>query len=66
MKYAERIRELRIEKKINRETLAKVIGVSERAIAFWETGVNEPKASYIIKLAEYFGVTAGYILGVEE
>ena len=32
---------------------------------FWEKGINEPKASYIISIAKYFGVTADYLLGLE-
>lgn len=43
--------------------LAKAIGVSQKAVDYWERGVNEPKASYIIKLADFFGVSADFLLG---
>jgi len=58
-----RIKELREERQLSQNKLAQVIGVSQKAIDYWERGVNEPKASYIIKLADYFGVSADYLLG---
>lgn len=66
MKIAERIYELRIEMKISQQTLADEIGVSRRAITFWESGINEPKATYIARLSKFFGVSADYLLGLEE
>ena len=57
------IKELRLEKSLSQQSLGKLIGVSQKAIDYWERGVNEPKASYIIKLADFFGVSADYLLG---
>ena len=62
---SKRIYELRKDKNISQSTLAKEIGVTQKAIDFWEKGINEPKASYIIKLAKFFGVTTDYLLGLE-
>lgn len=66
MKIAERIYELRTEMKVSQQKLADEIGVSRRAITFWESGINEPKATYIARLAKFFGVSADYLLGLEE
>ena len=57
MKLGERIKELRIEKGYSQMTLAKIIGVSQKAIDYWERNVNEPKASYIIALVTTFEIT---------
>ena len=62
---SKRIYELRKEKNISQGGLAKVIGVTQKAIDFWEKGINEPKATYIINLAKFFGVTSDYLLGLE-
>ena len=62
----ENIKELRQENNLSQAELAKAIGVSQKAIDFWEKGINEPKASYIIKLAKFFGVSCDYLLGVED
>ncbi len=61
----ERIKELRQEKSLSQANVAKAIGVSQKAIDYWERGVNEPKASYIIALADFFGVSCDYLLGKE-
>lgn len=47
---------------MSQQALAKQIGVSQKAIDYWERNVNEPKASYIVLLADFFGVTADYLL----
>lgn len=57
-----RINELRKERGLSQHALAKQIGVSQKAIDYWERNVNEPKASYIVLLADYFEVTADYLL----
>lgn len=57
-----RIKELRNERNISQMNLAKQIGVSQKAIDYWERGVNEPKASYIVLLCDYFDISADYLL----
>ena len=65
MTIAESIKELRLERGLSQAALAKSIGVSEKAIDYWERGVNEPKATYIVLLADFFGVTTDFLLGRE-
>ena len=65
MRFGEILKELRSERGISQATLAKQIGVSQKAIDYWERGINEPKASYIVLLADYFGVTCDFLLGKE-
>ena len=60
-----RLLQLRKERNLSQQQLAKAIGVTQKAIDFWEKGINEPKATYIINLSIYFGVSAGYLLGLE-
>ena len=61
----QKIFELRKEKNISQAALAKEIDASQKAVDFWEKGINEPKASYIIALSNYFGVTSDFLLGLE-
>lgn len=63
---SKRIYQLRIEKSLSQQQLAYAIGVTQKAIDFWEKGINEPKATYIINLSIYFGVSADYLLGLED
>lgn len=57
------IKELRTSKNMSQQELAKNIGVSQKAIDFWEREINEPKASYIVKLADFFEVSTDFLLG---
>lgn len=57
MKLGEKIKELRIERNLSQMQLAKMIGVSQKAIDYWERNVNEPKASYIISLVRVFNIS---------
>ena len=63
MKIGVIIKELRTERGISQAALAREIGVSQKAIDYWERGINEPKASYIVALAEFFGVSSDELLG---
>jgi len=60
---SKRIKELRMEKGLSQPQLARAIGCSKGQISFWENGLNEPKASYVVKLADVFGVSTDYLLG---
>lgn len=53
----DRIRELRTEKGWSQKQLGQQIGVSQKAVDYWERAVNEPKASYIIALVKCFGIS---------
>lgn len=57
MKIGERIKELRIEKALSQAELAKNIGVSQKAVDFWERSVNEPKIGYVMALVDFFDVS---------
>ena len=61
-----RIKELRTDRGISQRELGKAIGVSQKAVDYCERGVNEPTASYITLLANYFEVSADYLLGLED
>jgi len=62
---ATRIKELREEKRITQTELAKKIEVSRAIIGFWENDKAEPTAPNIAALANFFNVTADYLLGLE-
>jgi len=62
-KFIERLKELRIEKGISQAQLAKDTGLSQSAIAYWETGQRIPNAQAVIILAKYFNVSTDYLLG---
>lgn len=65
-KLGETIKELRVEKGLTQPQLAKLVGVSNGMISIWENNINEPKASYVKKLATALEVTCDYLLGMEQ
>lgn len=57
IKLGEKIKEYRLESGLSQMQLSKLIGVSQKAVDYWERSINEPKASYIIALVKVFGIT---------
>ena len=66
MGLGNRIKELRIMSALTQAELAEKVGVDPSAVSLWENDVNEPKASYIVRLALVFDVSSDYLLGIED
>jgi len=68
MKYEIRfkIKELRKENGLTQKQLAKLVNKSETGLASWEQGLSEPSVSDIILLCTIFGVSADYMLNLED
>ena len=66
MEFSERLQELRRSKGISQAALAQAIHISRSAVAKWENGLGLPGADSLALLADYFGVTAGTLLGDED
>lgn len=64
--FAQRLRELRQEKGLSMKQLAKELDTTDAAISNWENEINEPKISHLKAIAQYFGVSADYLLGIED
>lgn len=61
-----RLKELREEKNLTQNDIAKAINTSRPNIGRWEKGENEPSSSAVIALAQFFNVSADYLLGLED
>ena len=64
--FAERLKELRLEKNLSLKELAKEIGVSDIAISRWENELRIPNIESLVELAKFFGVSSDYLLGLED
>lgn len=64
--FANRVRDLRLERGLNQIALANAIGVTQRKISYWETGKVEPDLATLCKLAEYFSVSTDFLLGFKD
>lgn len=61
---ADSLKRLRKDKKISQTALAEALGVTQQAVGKWETGRSSPDPQTLVRLAEYFGVTADTLLGM--
>lgn len=67
-RFAERLKELRIEAGLTQEQLSKALNraITPSAIGLWELKKRTPNLDAVIILAEYFGVSLDYIAGSED
>ncbi|MBW8107761.1 MULTISPECIES: helix-turn-helix domain-containing protein [Streptococcus] len=60
-----RIKNLREKEEISQDQLAKILGVNLRTLQRWESGETSIRTKNATQLADYFGVSVGYLLGYE-
>lgn len=63
---ATRLKALRKERKLTQEDLAKQFGVTQQAIAKWESARALPESQTIAGLAEFFEVSSDFLLGITD
>lgn len=66
MIYINRIRTLREDRDLRQIDVSNATGIDQKTLSNYETGKTNPDSFAIIKLAEFFGVTTDYLLGVSE
>lgn len=66
MDYYERIKGLREDRDIKQIEIAKLLGTDQSYYSKYERGVHPMNANQIKKLAEYFNISADYILGLSD
>lgn len=54
---------LRREKKISQRTAAGDLQVSQALLSHYENGLREPGLSFVVRAADYYGVSTDYLLG---
>ena len=63
---AKRLRELRHSVNLSQARLAKAIGLQQSAINRYENDQTDPSCDTLLRYADYFDVSADYILGRTE
>lgn len=62
----ERIKHLRISKKLTQDEVAHALNVKRETVTRWETGARDIKTEITILLSKYFNVSTDYLLGLTE
>ncbi len=60
--FGERIKSLRISKKMKQEELAKKINISKSAIGMYERNEREPSFEILERLSQFFEVSIDFLL----
>ena len=62
-KLAQRLKQLRLEKDLRQDQLAKLVHVEKSSISMYENDVRQPSYEVLIRYAEVFNVSVDYLLG---
>lgn len=62
----EKLKSLRIEKKLTQKQVADRIGLAISAVSSYESGTRYPSYDVLVKLARIFHVSIDYLLGMTD
>jgi len=65
MTMGDRLRELRLRKKLSQEEVARHIGITRSAYSHYEINNRQPVYETLIKLSVFFQVSLDYMIGGE-
>lgn len=61
----ERLKKLRLERKLTQREVAEEIGIGVSTLGMYEGGWREPDLDTLVKLARFYGVTTDYLMGAD-
>ena len=65
MSFSEKLRSIRKGKKYSLRDISENTGIPYRSLQSYEMGVRTPSIEVLIKLSEFFQVTADYLLDID-
>lgn len=63
LKLGERLKELRLEKRLTQAEIAKALGLNSVTYLRYEKSQREPPLELLITIADYYDVTLDYLFG---
>ena len=66
MKFGERIKDLRESQKYTQQQVADALGVTQRTLAYYESGERSPNKEMLVKIASFYHVTPDDLLAQED
>lgn len=64
--FSNRVKMLRLSKKLNQKQLGETIGLSLQAVSDIERGKRLTSIDKVVELASFFNVTTDYLLGLSD
>ena len=65
MNFGNRLKTLRIKKKLTQQQLADLLGLTKSVISAYENGLRYPAYDVLIKISRIFKVSTDFLLGVK-
>ena len=65
LKYG-RIRDMRVDRGLTQDEIAKILHVSQNTYSQYEIGTSCFPLDAVVKLAEYYGVSVDYLVGLTD
>ena len=66
MKFNEKLKELRNEKKLTQKQAAQLLNISTTCYSGYEQGYREPDFKTLVKICRLFEVSSDYLLGLAD
>ena len=63
MEFKDRLKEIRLNKKLTQKEIAEKLGTSQPSYQNWEKGTRKPSRITLQKIATFFNVSTDYLLG---
>lgn len=64
--FSERLRELRTGCNLTQQQMAEKLNIKQQSYARYEYGTGEPCLETLVQIAEIFGVSGDYLLGMTD
>lgn len=64
--FSERLKDLRKIKNLTQKQLAEILKTTNSSICDWECGRSQPDLDALVCIAEFFEISADYLLGLED
>lgn len=64
--FAQRLRELRKRDGVSQAAVAQMLGISQQAVGKWEKGRATPEPQALARIAQFFSVSADYLIGCSD
>lgn len=66
MSITENLKKIRKERKLNQADIADLLQTTQQQYSKYEKGIHEVPSRHIVTLCRYYGVSADWLLGLQE
>ena len=61
--FSSALSQLRREHNLSQRQAAAELGISQALLSHYENGLREPRLDFVVRVCDYYGVSADYVLG---